>query len=300
MQFILSQTLIVATPILLAGLGGILSERAGVINFALEGKMLVGAFAAAWGTYLTGDPWMGLLIAMGAGIAIASLHGIGSITLRGDQIISSFALNFCALGLTSALFKRVFLDREISSEISGRLPELAMGPLEKVLGKPSVLTLIAFALALCVACLLNGTRFGLKLRACGGDPAAAAAAGVSVGLMRWIAVLAAGALAAMGGAFILLAVVREFTQDMILGRGFIAVAAVILSRWRPDRLVAMSLSIGLVVASARYLQGGRLPEWLGTADVVVKMAPFLLVLFVAAAAREAARPPAGLGKWHDQ
>jgi len=300
MPFVLSQMLIVATPILLAGLGGILSERAGVMNFALEGKMLVGAFAACVGTYVTGSPWMGLLAAIGAGIAIASLHGIGSITLRGDQIISSFALNFCALGLTSALFKRIFLDRGISSEIPAGLPEAGLGPLGAFVGKPSVLTLIAFALAVAVALLLNKTRFGLKLRACGGDPASAAATGVPVDLFRWLAVLAAGALAAMGGAFILLAVVRGFTQDMILGRGFIAVAAVILSRWRPGRLVAVSLAIGLVVALARYAQGGPLPEWLTAGDAVVKTAPFLLVLLAAALTRRAARPPAGLGKWHDR
>jgi len=300
LEFIISQTLIVATPILLAGLGGIICERSGVMNFALEGKMLAGAFAAALGTYLTGNPWMGLAFAAGAGVLMAVLHGIGSILFRGDQIVSSFAVNFLALGLTSAMFKRIFLDREISSEIPAGLPTIPLGALEKYCRGPSVMVIIALAAAILVALLLNKTSLGLKLRACGGDPRAAVANGVRVDLVRWIAVLASGVLAAMGGAFILLAVVREFSSNMILGRGFIAVAAVILSRWCPGRLVIVSLVIGFVVAGARYLQGEGLPAWLGSTDALVKMAPFVLVLVIAACARKGSRPPAGLGKWHEK
>jgi len=296
-DYVLAQMLVAATPIIFAGLGGIICERSGVINFALEGKMLAGAFAAAVGAWLTGNPWVGLACAAGAGVAMAALHGFGSITLRSDQIVSSFAVNFIALGLAGALLMRVFGRAGASPEIGRSLPAVFLGPLERFIGKPSALTLMAFAAALAVAFVINRTRFGLELRACGAGPVSASAAGVRVDRVRWAAVLAAGALAGVGGGFLVLSVLRQFTVGMVAGRGFVAVAAVILSGWRPGRLVLVSLGFGMITALTHHLQGGRWTAWLGSAGELVLVAPFVVVLLVAPLLGKGGRVPAGLGKW---
>ena len=288
-----SETLQQAAPILLAGLGGLMTERAGVINFALEGKMIAGAFAAAAGAYLTGDPFWGLAFAVAAGVAMAALHGLGSITLRGDQIVSSFAVNFVALGLAGALMMRFFGTMGISPEVAA-LPTVPLGPVERWFGRPSVLTLAALAAVPVVWAVLWKTRFGLALRCCGADPRAAAAAAVRVSAVRWIAVLLGGALAGAGGGFLVLAVLKQFTVRMIAGRGFIAVAAVILSGWRPGRLLAVALLIGLATAAANHLQG---VGWLGSAEQLILVTPFVFVLIASAVASRGAVAPAGLARW---
>src|SRR5918993_3630176 len=219
---LLYSTIRLATPLLLAALGGMFSERAGVINIALEGLMLAGAFTAAAVTWYAGSPWVGLVSAVLAGAAIAGVHAVACIRYRADQVVSGTAINILMTGIPALVSGAFFLS-------SGSTPQI---PRENLI--PWTPIVLAFLVLVPLTYyVLYYTPFGLRLRAVGENPAAADAAGVSVTRMRYAAVLISGALAGIGGAYLSIGQSSLFTRNMSAGRGFIALAALIFGKWRP-------------------------------------------------------------------
>ena len=214
-------TIRLSTPLILAALGGLFSERSGVINIALEGMMLAGAFTAAAMTYATGSPWVGLVAAIGAGLLIALIHAVACIRYRADQVVVGTAINILMIGLPGFLSGAFFLS-------SGSTPQI---PIEQLVPRAPIV--MAFALVPLTWYVLYRTPFGLRLRAVGENPEAADAAGVNVARIRYSGVLLSGALAALGGAYLSIGQSSLFTRNMTSGRGFIALAALIFGKWRP-------------------------------------------------------------------
>ncbi|MCA1641076.1 MAG: ABC transporter permease [Acidobacteria bacterium] len=278
----LASTIRLATPLLLAALGGLFSERAGVINIALEGLMLAGAFTAAAMTHYSGSPWIGLLAGIGAGVAVAALHAVASIRYRADQVVSGTAINILMLGVPAMLSGAFFL----SSGATPQIPKENLIPLT-----PVVLALLLVAATWYV---LYRTPFGLRLRAVGENPEAADAAGVSVTQMRYSAVLISGALAAVGGAYLSIGQSSLFTRNMTAGRGFIALAALIFGKWRPVQTMLACLLFGATEALAIRMQGVPIR---GTEipNQFVQIIPYVLTIVVLAGFIGHSRAPRALG-----
>ena len=279
---LLASAIRLATPLLLAALGGMFSERAGVINIALEGLMLAGAFTAASVTWYAGSPWAGLLAAVLAGAAIAAIHAVACIRYRADQVVSGTAVNILMMGVPALLSGAFFLS-------SGSTPQV---PREDLI--PLTPVLIAFALVPVSYYVLYYTPFGLRLRAVGENPEAADAAGVSVKVMRYTAVLLSGALAGIGGAYLSIGQSSLFTRNMSAGRGFIALAALIFGKWRPVQTMLACLLFGFTEAVAIQLQGVRV----GGEEIptqFVQIIPYVLTIVVLAGFIGTSRAPRALG-----
>jgi len=271
-------TIRLATPLLLAALGGMFSERAGVINIALEGLMLAGAFTAAAITHYTGSPWVGLLAGILAGTAIALIHAVASIRFKADQVVSGTAINILMLGVPALLSGAFFLS-------SGSTPQI---PRENLM--PWTPVFLAFALVPVTWYVLFRTPFGLRLRAVGENPGAADAAGVSVPRLRYAAVLLSGALAGIGGAYLSIGQSSLFTRNMTSGRGFIALAALIFGKWRPVQTMLACLLFGLAEAVAIQEQGvGNIPVQF------IQIIPYALTIIVLAGFIGLSRAPRSLG-----
>jgi len=271
-----------ATPLLLAALGGMFSERSGVINIALEGLMLAGAFTAASMTWYAGSPWVGLLAAVLAGAAIAGIHAVACIRYRADQVVSGTAINILLTGVPALLSGAFFLS-------SGSTPQI---PREHLI--PLTPVVIAFLLVPLTYYVLYYTPFGLRLRAVGENPEAADAAGVSVRVMRYTAVLLSGALAGIGGAYLSIGQSSLFTRNMSAGRGFIALAALIFGKWRPVQTMLACLLFGFTEAIAIQLQGVRF----GGEEIptqFVQIIPYVLTIVVLAGFIGQSRAPRSLG-----
>lgn len=251
-----------ATPLILASLGGLLSELSGVINFALEGMMLAGAFGAMWAAFVFQSPWIGLLGGMVAGTLIGVLHSVASLKLRANQIVSSIALNLLAAGVTGMLLNQVFGVYGTSPTVT-RLPDLeqflgGVIPGEEsgtapFWGRLSVLTPVALMLGLLLPGFFRWTTWGLRIRACGENPVAAEAAGLAVIRTRFFAVCLSGALAGLGGAYLAIGELSQFVEHLTQGRGYLAIAALILGRWRPGGVVLAALFFGLSEAASEWL-----------------------------------------------
>ncbi len=277
--FLALSTLRMATPLLFAALGGLYSERAGVINVALEGLMLAGAFTAAVVTHLTHEPWLGFAAAVAAGVAVALVHAMASIVCGADQVVSGLAINIVFLGLPPLLSGALFAS-------TGATPPI---PRAELLPRAPVAA--AFALVPITVYVLRRTRFGLRLRAAGENPEAAAAAGLRVTRLRCAAVLLSGALAAAGGAYLAIGQSSLFTRNMTAGRGFIALAALISGRWRPLPVMIACLLFGFAEAAAIQMQGAAaLPAQL------IQILPYAATLVVLAGFIGRARPPQALGQ----
>jgi ABC-type uncharacterized transport system permease subunit len=271
-----------ATPLLLAALGGMFSERSGVINIALEGLMLAGAFTAASMTWYTHSPWVGLASAILAGAAVASIHAVACIRYRADQVVSGTAINILLTGVPALLSGAFFLS-------SGSTPQVPRGNLI-----PITPVVIAFLLVPVSWYVLYRTPFGLRLRAVGENPEAADAAGVSVNRMRYTAVLLSGALAGIGGAYLSIGQSSLFTRNMSAGRGFIALAALIFGKWRPVQTMLACLLFGFTEAIAIQLQGVHF----GGEEIpnqFVQMIPYVLTIVVLAGFIGQSRAPRSLG-----
>ncbi len=276
---IISQILRIAAPYLFATAGGVIAERSGIISLTLEGYMLGGAFAAVVGTFYSGSPAIGVLCGMGGGIMLALIHAVSCIRYRADQVIVGIAINLFAIGITRFFLKLLFG----SSSNSPRVAGFASGYANPLLW----LALIATPV---VAFILFRTTFGLRVRATGEKPEAAASVGVSVHRVQYIAVVLSGALAALGGAYLAFDQ-HQFTDQMTAGRGFIAVAAVIFGRWAPLRAGAACLLFAAAETAQIHLQGNHTVP-----SQFIEMIPYLLTIVALAGVVGKSPAPAALGK----
>jgi simple sugar transport system permease protein len=289
----LVQALRIATPYLLAASGGLLSERAGIIALTLEGWMLTGAFCTALGSYYAQSPWIGLLCGIAGGVLAAALHALACIRFRANQVVVGIAINLLAIGATR-YFLRLAFD---SSSNSPRVPGFdwfageaggsgLLGVLAPVLDPLVLLGTLAFV---AVGWVLGNLPIGLRIRAVGEHPEAAETLGVSVVRVRWLAVLAGGALAAMGGAWLALDQ-HQFTDGMTAGRGFIALSAVIFGNWKPARVAVACVLFAAAETFQIQLQGLQLLP-----SQFVEMIPDLLTIVALAGLVGRATPPAAHG-----
>ncbi|HSS79392.1 MAG TPA: ABC transporter permease [Thermoanaerobaculia bacterium] len=266
------------TPLLLAALGGLYSERSGVINIALEGLMLAGAFTAATITHYTGNPWVGLAAAILAGVLVALVHGVACIQFKADQVVSGTAINILFLGIPALLSGALF-------ESTGATPQLPKAQLI-----PNVPIWLAFALVPLTWYVLYRTPFGLRLRAVGENPEAADTAGVNVSKVRYLGVMLSGALAAIGGAYLSIGQSSLFARNMTAGRGFIALAALIFGKWRPVQTMLACLLFGFAEALSIQMQGvSQIPVQF------IQLIPYVLTIVVLAGFIGHSRAPRALG-----
>jgi simple sugar transport system permease protein len=296
---VLASTLRFATPLAFAAIGGIFSERSGVVNIGLEGMMLTGAFFAVWGAIWSGTWVVGLLMAMLFGGLLALIHAFFSIHLRADQIVSGFAVNFLALGLTGYLFSSIYAEG-IETDVS-RVPNVDLGFLssipaigeflEDVFGHLNLLVWLMFGTVILAYVVLFKTPIGLRVRSVGEHPRAADTVGISVYGIRYAAVTTSGMLAALGGAFLSLGFVGTFTENMTSGRGFIALAAVIFGKWRPGWAFAACLLFGFGFALAIPLQREA-----GISENLISTLPYVLTLVALVGLIGRSIPPAAVGR----
>jgi general nucleoside transport system permease protein len=285
----------ISVPYTLAAVGATFSERGGVINIALEGMMLNGALAYVLGAHGTGSPWVGVGAAVVAGVLTGLLHALVTVTFRADQITSGLGINLLAAGLTKFVLTQVFQSSSNSSRVVGlpewdllglgRLP--ALGP---VLGAP--LVVLAVALVALGQALLFRSVFGLRLRSIGERPEAAATLGLPVTAYRYAGVLVSGALAGLGGAW-LASEQHSFTDGMTNGRGYIAIAAMIVGKWSPIGAAAACLLFGAAEALQITLQGSMFPSEL------LQTLPYLVTMLALAGFIGRAVPPRALGTPYD-
>jgi simple sugar transport system permease protein len=293
---LISSTLIWATPLCYAAVGGMFSERSGVVNIGLEGMMLVGAFFACLGADKF-DSWgMGILVAMIAGAGFALIHAFFAIHLRADQIVGGTAINFLALGVTGYFFIQVYGENGTPGDLP-RVPNVHIPGLAKdsflgdAIGDLNLMIWLSFVL-LAVACLaLFRARIGLRLRAVGEPPRAADPVGISVDATRYAAVTVSGILAALGGAYLSIGFVGSFGENMTAGRGFIALAAVIFGNWRPFGAYAAAVLFGASTALSF-----RLAVYSDSASVLFQALPYVLTLIAVAGVIGRSIPPAAVGR----
>jgi len=247
------------TPLLLAAMGSIFCERAGIMNIALEGWMLIGAMTAVVATYFTGNPWLGALAAILVGIVTALIFAVFTIDIGTDQIVTAVAMNILALGATSLIFRRIFGAMSAPPEIVGlptwNIPWLSSIPfIGEVFFKQSPLVYLAFLLVPITNFIMFHTTFGLKVRAIGESPVAAETVGINPFRIRYITLLLAGALAGLSGAFLSIGQMTLFQEGMTAGRGFIAYTAVVFGRWMPVGTMFGTLIFGIADALQLRLQ----------------------------------------------
>ncbi|WP_170784869.1 ABC transporter permease [Ruegeria lacuscaerulensis] len=305
---VLDSTIRLATPLLLACLAGLYSERAGIFDIGLEGKMLMSAFFSAAVAAVTGSVWLGLLAGIGASLILSALHGVASITFRGNQLISGVAINFLASGLTVLVAQSWF-------QQGGRTPSLfgggrfepinfpfadalssvpVIGPIySELLSGHSILVYVAFLMVPLTWWILYRTRFGLRLRAVGENPAAVDTAGVSVVGLRFAAVAICGVLCGIAGAYLATALQAGFVKEMTAGRGFIALAALIFAKWRPWHAMGACLLFGLLQAIALRFQNIDLGGVIIPVQVMDALPYILTVVILAGFVGKAVPPRAG-------
>ncbi len=305
---VLDSTVRLATPLLLACLAGLFSERAGIFDIGLEGKMLAAAFFSAAFASITGSVWLGLLAGMASSVALSGLHGLASITFRGNQLISGVAINFLAAGLTVLIAQDWFAQggRTPSLVGAGRFEPITLpfaealrdvpvlGPIYyELISGHSILVYVAFACVPLTWWILYRTRFGLRLRAVGENPAAVDTAGVSVVGLRYAAVVICGVLCGIAGAYLATALQAGFVKDMTAGRGFIALAALIFAKWRPWYALSATLLFGFLQAIALRYQNIDLGAFTVPVQFMDALPYILTVVILAGFVGKAIPPRAG-------
>jgi general nucleoside transport system permease protein len=331
---VLDSTIRLTTPILLCCLGGLYSERSGVFDIGIEGKMLFAAFAAGVAASATGSAYLGLLAAIGAGVTFSALHGFACITQRGNQIISGVAINFLAAGMTALLGKAWYQQGGKTPQLENatrfqpiHLPDTAtvkdipvfgwiLGPIndglqslhnlitkipvlgviyDEVLTGHNLLVYAAFLAVPLTWWVIYRTRFGLRLRAVGENPAAVDTAGISVTQLRYSGVLICGVFAGIAGAYLAIAQSANFSPNMSAGRGFIALAALIFAKWNPVGALGACLLFGFLEAFAIPLQGASIPGlgWKVPVQLITASPYILTVILLAGFIGKAIPPKAG-------
>jgi general nucleoside transport system permease protein len=305
---LLASTIRMSVPLILACLAGLWSERAGIVDIGLEGKMLIAAFVAASASAVYGSAWIGLVLAIAASVSFALVHGYASINQRGNQVVSGVAINMLAAGLAVVLGNEWFREggRTPALPPDGRflpidIPGLSawhdvpiIGPLERVLLSHSILAYVAFALVPLTAWALLKTRFGLRLRAVGENPHAVDTAGISVAGLRYRAVIIAGVLCGISGAYISTSLSSSFVRDMTAGGGFMALAALIFANWRAYPALGACLLFGFLQAVGNFAQGASF----GGVQVPVQfinMLPYVLTVVLLAGFIGKSVPPKASG-----
>jgi general nucleoside transport system permease protein len=283
-----------ATPLVFGALGGVVSERSGVVNVGLEGMMLGGAFFAAWGADFTGSWIGGLVVGMAGGAAFGLIHAIFAVVLKADQIVAGMGINFLALGVTGYLFVRVYGTEGTPDNLAAvpdvHLPIGWIPFIGDALEQTNLLVWLGLILVAVVSIVLFRTPTGLRTRSVGENPLAADTAGISVSRTRFASVVLSGVLASLGGAFLSIGFVHAFNENMTNGRGFIALAAVIFGKWAPGGALGASLLFGFSYALAQ-----RLPAFSPSAATLFQALPYVLTLIAVAGLVGRSRPPAADG-----
>jgi simple sugar transport system permease protein len=305
---ILASTIRYTVPLILACIAGLWSERSGIVDIGLEGKMLIAAFVAASGAAVYGSAWIGLGLAILTSVSFALIHGYAAINQRGNQVVSGVAINMLAAGLAVVLGNEWFREggrtpalppegRFLPLEIPG-ISALAdvpgLGAVVKIFFSHSILTYVAFILVPVTAWALSRTRFGLRLRAVGENPHAVDTAGISVARLRYMAVIIAGVLCGIAGTFISISLSSSFVRDITAGTGFMALAALIFANWRAWPALGACLLFGFLQASGTFLQGKHL---LGVEIPVqfINMLPYLMTVVLLAGFIGKSIPPRASG-----
>lgn len=279
-----------ATPLIFAALGGMFSERAGVINIALEGLMLTGAFVAAVVTYEASNPYLGFVAGMAAGAIVALVFAVAVIRFEADQVVAGFAISMLMLGLPAVISSRLYDSAGSTQQIAKQflLPDFY--------NRLSIASILAFAIVPICWYVLYKTPFGLRIRAAGENPEAADAAGVNVIRLRYFAVMISGVLAAAGGAYLSIGQSSLFTRGMTAGRGYIALAALILAKWKPIPVLFACLFFGFTEALSIQLQGVvKMPSGEDIPVQFIQMIPYVLTIIVLAGFIGLSRAPKALG-----
>lgn len=298
---LIAATIRLSVPILLAALGGMFSERSGVINIGLEGMMLIGALFGVIGSYMTGSPWFGIVFAIGGGILLALVHAYMTVSLGVDHVVTGIALNILSVGLTSFIFRAKFGITTTPVTVNAFKPLVipvlkdipVIGP---ILFQQNILVYLAFLLVPIASVILYRTSWGLAVRTVGEHPKAADTVGINVVKIRYICVAISGVLAGVAGAFLSLGQFNMFVDNMVSGRGFIAVAAVIFGKWKPLGILAASLVFGLADALQIRLQaaGTGIPyQWF-------LMLPYLVTVVAMSGLVGKTTAPAALGKVYEK
>jgi ABC-type uncharacterized transport system permease subunit len=289
-------TLRFATPLAFAAMGGIFSERSGVVNIALEGMMLSGAFFGIWAAAWSGSWVVGILMAMVFGGVLALIHAFFSIHLRSDQIVSGTAINFLALGLTGYLFRYIYGTEGTPADVS-RIPDVSIPGLDRipfvgdVIGTMNLMIWLMLLLLVLTWIVMFKTPVGLRIRSVGEHPRAADTVGISVYGIRYACVVLSGMLAALGGAYLSIGFVGSFNENMTVGRGFIALAAVIFGKWRPFPAFAACLLFGFSSGLAQRLQNEA-----GISSNLLQTLPYVLTIIALVGVVGRSRGPAAAGR----
>lgn len=310
---ILSITLMYSTPLIYAALGGVISEKSGVVNIGLEGMMTIGAFAGAAAGAITGNPWFAFLVAGLAGGIFGLLHALASVTFHANQVVSGIAINFLAPGLSLFISRRIFsgatmtplipLENKIPLPFNRIFRALhEQGRFGNLFARNSVIDLIfnqyatvyiAFVLVGVLWFVLYRTKLGLRIRAVGEHPKAADTLGVNVYSIRYLCVIMSGVLAGLGGASLSLAIVSTFRATLVSGQGFIALAAVIFGKWKPQGALGACLLFGLATGLRIYLGGSAVG--LDVSQNLLSMLPYVITLVVLVGFVGKAVAPAAIG-----
>jgi ABC-type uncharacterized transport system permease subunit len=285
-----------ALPVLFAALGEVFAERSGLVNVGLEGMMLAGAFAGVLGADLTGDPWAGAALGILAAMLVAAIQATVAINLSGDQIVAGIALNLAVVGATSFLARAIWEGGDVP-QVEGfdsfSFPVLADIPiLGPIIFEQSILVYVAILASIVSWIFLLRTHWGLRLRSCGEDPRSADSLGISVFGLRWQAMLICGALAGLGGVFLSLGQLFTFSDSMSGGRGYIALAVVIIARWSPLRAIWAALLFGIFEAVALRVQATDIDV---PSELMLAL-PYIVTLLVYAGVVGRSRPPKALGR----
>ena len=275
---LLGVTLLYSTPMVFGALGGVLSERSGVVNIGIEGMMTFGAFAGAAAGYYSGSPWIGVLCAALAGGILALLHAVAAITCQAEQTISGVAINLLGPALAVFFCRLAFDGATMSYPVANKLPKIFGSGAEGIWANLNVDIMVIVALLFAVAMwfVLYRTKWGMRILAVGENPAAADTLGINVYKTRYICVILSGILAGIGGATVTLGIVAQFTQTSVAGQGFIALAAVIFGKWKPLGAYRACLIFGFSQALTVVLGGGAV----AVPTEILAMLPYVLTIVI--------------------